>query len=185
MGKRLLAAQPQGAEVMSTWIAATPVNQIVEMPDSPFHNLTSSSRAELAQQRELPTAERRLLIPNFKALFHWESIQPLLPLQLPTPGDPPPWQGRWCRSWYRWLPPDDLRCSADLAGLDTFDLILRLFDFSPWRPFWAQRFKSQYGPPAFDPLSLGLACFLAVERQWDWASLLRELRSKERGRGYC
>jgi hypothetical protein len=170
---------------MNTWIALTPVTRIVEIPDSPFRHLTSSSRSELAQQRELPAAERRLQLPNFKQLFRWEAIQPLLPLQLPTPGDPPPWPGRWCRSWYRWLPLDDLRSSADLAGMDTFDLILRLFDFSPWRPFFAQRFKSQYGPPPFDPLSLGLAYFLAVDRQWDWDSLLRELCSQERGRGYC
>jgi hypothetical protein len=170
---------------MITWIEATPVTRSIEIPDSPFRNLASSSRAKLAQRRELPAAERRLLIPNFKALFGWESIQPLLPLRLPTPGESPAWQGRWCRSWYRWLPPDDLRSSVDLAGLDAFDLILRMFDFSPWRPYLAQRFKSQYGPPPFDPLSLGLASCLAVERQWDWATLLKELRSKERRHGYC
>jgi hypothetical protein len=38
--------------------------------------------------------------------------------------------------------------------------MLRLFDFTPWRPYFAERFRSQYGPPPFDPLSLGLGMFL-------------------------
>ena len=72
-----------------------------------------------------------------------------------------------------------------MVGVDEFDLTLRLFDFSPWRPYFAQRFKSQFGPPPFDPLSLGLAAFLAVYQGWDWERLVEELRSPERGRGYC
>ena len=91
----------------------------------------------------IPAAERRLLIPNFVELFCWESMRPQLPLRLPTPGNPPPWAGRTCRSCYRWQPSNDLLTSADLLGLDEFDLMLRLFDFSAWRPYFAQRFKSQ------------------------------------------
>lgn len=170
---------------MSILIPATPVTKLVEIPNSPFGCLGTGTRAELAQSRELPAAERRLLLPNFKGLFCWEAIRTLLPLQLPTPGNPPSWKERLCRSWYRWLPADDIQSSLDLTGLDTFDLVLRVFDFTPWRPLLAQRLRSQYGPPPFDPLSLGLAHFLAVERQWDWATLLSELRSKERGLGYC
>jgi hypothetical protein len=155
--------------------------------DSTFLDLPSFSRTELQDTRSLPAAERRLLIPNFVETFRWETVRPLLPLRLPTPGDPPPWQDRICRSFYRWLPPDDLVSSADLAegGLDDFDLMLRLFDFSPWRPYFARRFSSQYGPPPFDPLSLGLGMYLAIEKSWDWVRLSQELRSSERGRGYC
>jgi hypothetical protein len=178
---------------MSILVPATPVAVSVTVLDSPFFGLQPLTRAEFAALRELPAAERRLQIPNFADCFHWEAIRPLLPLKLPTPGDPPPWRERWCRSHYRWLPSDDLHSSADpsassgqaLVGLDEFDLILRLFDFTPWRPYFARRLKSQFGPPPFDPLSLGLTFFLAVHRQWDWARLLSELRSKERGRGYC
>jgi len=175
------------------WIPATPLVPALAVPDSPFQRLTSFSRAELAAARDLPAAQRRLLIPDFVELFRWEVIRPLLPLRLPTPGQPPPWAGRRCRSCYQWLPSDDLASSVDpsassgqvLLGLDEFDLMLRLFDFSPWRPYFAQRFKSQYGPPAFDPLSLGLAAFLAVYQGWDWERLVGELRSSERGQGYC
>lgn len=166
---------------MSVRVPATPVIPPVMMMDSPFGSLQPVSRAAFAEQHDLTAAERRLCIPNFVALFRWEAIQPRLPLQLPTPGHPPPWPERLCRSHYRWLPSEGLHSSADLIGLDEFDLTLRLFDFSPWRPYFARRFKSQLGPPPFDPLSLGLAAFLAVQRQWDWARLAAELRSTERG----
>ena len=166
-------------------VPATPVIDTLLVMDSPFCRLQSFSRPELAETRDLPAAERRLLLPNFVSLFRWEAIRPLLPLRLPTPGKPPAWAGRLCRSYYQWLPSDDLPSSADLLGLDAFDLTLRLFDFTPWRPYFARRFKSRFGPPPFDPLSLGLACFLAVERQWDWDRLVSELNSKERGGGYC
>ena len=46
-------------------------------------------------------------------------------------------------------------------------------------------FSSQYGPPPFDPLSLGLSMFLAHYQSWDWARLVQELRSPTRGRDYC
>jgi hypothetical protein len=170
---------------LSIWIPAVPVIPAVEMPDSPFHTLISFSRAELAATRSLPAAERRLMIPNFVELFCWEAMRPRLPLRLPTPGNPPPWAGRTCRSCYRWQPSNDLLTNADLLGLDEFDLMLRLFDFSSWRPYFAQRFKSQFGPPPFDPLSLGLAWLLAVYQGWDWERLVQELHSPERGRGYC
>jgi hypothetical protein len=75
--------------------------------------------------------------------------------------------------------------SETLDGLDEFDLMLRLFDFSSWRPYFAQRFRSQLGPPPFDPLSLGLGIFLAHHQKWDWARLARELRSPTRGLDYC
>lgn len=166
-------------------VPATELRSEITIPNSPFLKLKSGTRAELAAGREFTAAERRQQLPNFVELFRWEAIRPMLPFQLPTPGDPMPWKGRLCRSYYRWLPPDDILSSADLAGLDGFDLTLRLFDFTPWRPYFAQRFKSQLGPPPFDPLSLGLASFLAIERQWDWAMLRRELGSKERGQGYC
>jgi hypothetical protein len=74
---------------------------------------------------------------------------------------------------------------VDLQGLNDFDLVLRLFDFSPWRPYLAQRFCSQLGPPPFDPVSIGLCFLLARWRGWGWSELLTELHSPERGQGSC
>jgi hypothetical protein len=153
--------------------------------DSPFHRLTSLSRSELAVTRDLPAAERRLLTEHFVETFQWQAIRPRLPLRLVVPPDVPPWQPRRCRSCYRWLPPQDLQSADDFQGLDDFDLILRLYDFSAWRPILAQRFSSQFGPPPFDPVSMGLAWLLARWRNWDWPTLLTELHSAERGLGYC
>ena len=107
-----------------------------------------------------------MLTEHFVAFFEWEAIQPMLPFRLVVPAEVPAWQPRRCRSFYRWLPPSDMQTAENLDGLDDFDLILRLFDFSAWRPILAQRFASQMGPPPFDPVSVGLAILLARWRQW-------------------
>jgi hypothetical protein len=170
---------------MSVLIPSQSVSPPLVLPDSPFHSLTSLSRADLAATRDLPAAERRVLSEHFVSAFQWETIRSLLPLQLELPPGVPPWRGRLCRSQYVWLPPDDIRCADDLMGLDNFDLVLRLFDFSPWRAVLGQRFSSTYGPPPFDPVSMGLAWLLARWRNWTWPQLLTELHSPERGVGYC
>jgi len=163
------------------WVPAQPLSKQISIPDSPFQQLQRQTRAQLSTGRILPAAERRLQLPNFVELFRWEAICPLLPLKLPTPGEPSPWAGRLCRSHYQWVAGDDV----SILDLDEFDLLLRLFDFSPWRPYFAERFRSQYGPPPFDPLSLGLGMFLAHYQSWDWARLVGELRSPVRGGDYC
>lgn len=157
----------------------------LDLSQSPFHRLSTLSRSALAATRELPAAERRLLVAHFTQSFQWEALRPLLPLRLEFPTSVRPWRARVCRSHYTWRPPDAIRSSADLDPLDNFDLVLRLFDFSPWRPILAQRLSSHLGPPPFDPVSLGLAWLLARWRDWEWPTLLTELHSPERGAGYC
>jgi hypothetical protein len=184
----------------SLWVPApTPVQVLTEphLPDSPFHQLLGFTRTLLRDTRDIPAAERRLLLPNFIETFHWEAVRPLLPLRLvvaPTqpaagqdqPATPPVWRPRYCRSHYVWLPPEATlgQSLATWQGLDDFDLILRLYDFSAWRPILGQRFASPFGPPPFDPVSLGLAWLLARWRGWSWPQLVTELRSPERGSGY-
>lgn len=170
---------------MSILIPSQAANPPLVLPGSPFQQLTPLTRAELAATRALPAAERRVRIASFISAFQWETMRPLLPLQLELPPGVAPWRARLCRSAYVWLPPDDIQCGADLRGLDHFDLVLRLFDFSPWRAILGQRFSSAYGPPPFDPVSLGLTWLLARWRNWTWPQLLNELYSPERGPGYC
>ena len=157
----------------------------LSVPESPFRHLTTLSRSELAATRDIPAAERRLLTEHFVATFQWESICSLLPFRLDVPPDVPLWRPRFCRSHYVWLPPDDIQSADDLAGLDNLDLVLRLFDFSPWRPILGQRFSSNFGPPPFDPVSIGLSWLLVRWRNWTWPHLVTELHSPERGLGYC
>jgi hypothetical protein len=170
---------------MTSLLVAPPVPVPADLDAAPFHRLEPLARAQLLATRALPAAERRLLVPHFVATFQWAAIRPLLPFPLLVPAGVPPWTPRRCRSCYRWLPPDDLRSAADLEGLDDWDLIVRLFDFSAWRPILAQRFHSAFGPPPFDPVSLGLLFLLARWRNWPWATVLTELNSPARGRGYC
>ena len=152
--------------------------------DTPFQSLVSLSRAQLAATREVPAAQRRLLTEHFVQAFHWDTVQPHLPFRLPVPAAVPAWRPRRCRSHYVWLPPAAVRSAADLAGWDDFDLVLRLFDFTAWRPILGQRFRSQFGPPPFDPVSLGLAIWLARWRNWSWPQLVTELAAPERGQDY-
>ncbi len=184
----------------SFWVPAPTSAQVLtttRQPDSPFHQLLGCTRAVLRETRDMPAAERRLLLPNFVAIFRWEAVRPLLPLRLvvaptqpdpaqPQPPAPPVWQPRCCRSHYLWLPPEETLTASiqTWQGLDDFDLMLRLFDFSAWRPILGQRFASQFGPPPFDPVSLGLSWLLARWRGWSWPQLGTELHSVERGQGY-
>jgi hypothetical protein len=155
------------------------------LPDSPFHSLVGLSRAQMVDTRDVPAAQRRLLTEHFVSTCQWDSVRPQLPFRLPVPAEVSAWQPRRCRSYYVWRPPDDMHCAADLVGLDDFDLVLRLFDFTAWRAILGQRFRSQFGPPPFDPVSLGLAGLLARWRNWSWPQLVTELASPERGQGYC
>jgi hypothetical protein len=181
----------------SLWVPAPAADQVLaaaSLPASPFHHLVGVTRSLLCDTRDIPAAERRLMTPYFVETFAWEALRPLLPLRLAVvrtrpaeaeqPAVGPVWQPRRCRSYYQWRPPDDIRTVQDLRGLDDFDLILRLYDFSAWRPLLGQRFASHLGPPPFDPVSLGLTWWLALWRGWDWPKLLTELHSPERGPGY-
>jgi len=169
----------------SLWIPAIPRQSVLQASATLFGSLPRLSRAQLAASRCLPATERRLQLPYFVETFRWERIRPLLPLQLSTLGEPLTWSGRVCRSYYQWLGSDDLPTNAEVLRLDEFDLLLRLFDFSAWRPYLGQRFRSQYGPPPFDPVSLGLGMFLACYQSWDWVRLVGELHSPTRGGEYC
>lgn len=151
----------------------------------PFGHLVGLTRPQLVATRDLAAAERRLLTTHFRQCFHWQAIRPLLPFSLVVPAGIPTPSPRRCRSHYLWLPPDDMAAADDLIGLDDFDLLLRLFDFSAWRPILSQRLASQFGPPVFDPVSLGLGTLLARWHGWGWAKLYQELHSAERGPGYC
>jgi len=167
------------------WIPAQEPYTPFVVPESPFRALQTLPRQPWLTLRVLPAAERRVYVPHFLETFDWDALRPHLPLHLAPLPEVPPWPGRRCRSHYRWLPPEETLPPDAWQGLDDFDLIFRLFDFTAWRPVFAQRFRSHLGPPPFDPLSIGLGLLLARWRGWTPGKLAQELRSPERGRGYC
>ena len=136
----------------SLWMPAPTSAQVLvepHLPDSPFHQSLGFTRPQLRATRDIPAAERRLALPNFIDTFCWEAIRPRLPLRLvvaptqPATGPDQPAPLRLAAA----LLPLPLRLVApggDVGpspaawqGLDDFDLILRLFDCSAWRPSWA------------------------------------------------
>ena len=95
----------------------------------------------------MPEAGRRLLVPWFVETFRWNALRPHLPFQLVITHEVPAWQARICRSCDAWQLPEGSSQPKTWAGLDDFDLLPRLFDFSVWRSILGQRFANQFGPP--------------------------------------
>jgi hypothetical protein len=169
----------------TVWIPASGPYAPLTVGDSLLQELQPLSSTEWEALRVLEASERRLYVPGFVESFRWEVFRKHLPLQLAPLPDVRPWPGRRCRSAYQWLPPETTLTEAQWQGLDDFDMLLRIFDFSAWRPLFAQRLHSRLGPPPFDPLSIGLGIMLGRAKRWGWPELARELRSEERGQGYC
>jgi len=52
------------------WIPAAPIlSHVIE----PIQGLSIPTRAELSAGRDLTASERRLQLPNFVEMFHWEA----------------------------------------------------------------------------------------------------------------
>ena len=169
----------------TVWIPPSAPYAALTVAVSPLQALGSLTLQERKTLQVLEAAERRLYVPGFVDTFRWEALREHLPLQVAPLPAVPPWPGRRCRSSYQWLPPETTLTQEQWTGLDDFDVILRLFDFSNWRPLFAQRLHSHLGPPPFDPLSIGLGVLPARAKCWEWSQLVQELHSEERGQGYC
>jgi hypothetical protein len=74
------------------WIPAAPLLAAVHVTTSPFQPLTPPTRAELAESRDVPAAERRLQLPNFVGIFHWDNLASTCPSNCRHPGSCPPGQ---------------------------------------------------------------------------------------------
>ena len=113
------------------------------------------------------------------------SLRDRLPLRWPTPPDVPPSPKPAYRSHYAYPSPG----SADLPGwqelldpiawepLSSFDVVLRLVDFSGLRPVLAQRlgWRSARGQVPFDPVSMFLLLGWQVTEKWTRATTLSNL----------
>ena len=91
------------------------------------------------EKGQKPTA-RQKRVANKEALarFALFNLWSRLPLSFPLDPDLPPSPKPRYRSQYRYLGPEDLHDPQTLETLSSFDLALRLIDYSnlerPWRP---------------------------------------------------
>jgi len=116
---------------------------------SPFHQLPTLSRADLAATRALAAAERRRLSQQFDQTFAGETVRPLLPLRLELPPTAPvvPTMSGFLPTTFSRLKPGkawttltwSYACSTSARG----------------GPSWGNTSPVTW-PPPFDPVSLSL-----------------------------
>jgi len=133
-----------------------------------------------------PTAvQKRAAHPDFVSTFSISAIRDRLPLPFPVPEHVPPSPKRHYRSEYRYLGADDLSDPSTLSSLSTFEVALRLIDFSPLRDFLAAACyaPSSRGQVPYDPVSLFLCLCLRRELNLSWRRL-EKLLAGEHGVGW-
>jgi hypothetical protein len=105
-------------------------------------------------------------------------LDPQLPLRWPRPPGIPDSPKKRYRSHYLYLGCDDLDDPANWENKSTFDLVLRLVDFSPLRPVlaWLLGWTSARGKVPFDPLSMFLLVSWQLVNGWKRSTALKNLR---------
>lgn len=121
--------------------------------------------------------EARTADQAFVAQCSWQSLRERLPLPWPAPPDTPPSPKSTYRSEYRYLGADDLEEPGAWEGLEPFDLVLRLIDFSGLRPVlaWLLGWTSAKGQTPFDPVSMFLLQGWQICHGWKRSQTLRNL----------
>jgi hypothetical protein len=111
---------------------------------------------------DLSAPQTRAQNEAFVQQCSFAGLRPHLPLRWPVPPDLPASPKKRYRSHYVYLGYDDLDDPANWETLSTFDLVLRLVDFTSLRPLlvWLLGWTSARGKVPFDPLSF----FLLVAR---------------------
>ena len=127
---------------------------------------------------DLSPAQTRAQDEAFVQQCSFAGLRPQLPLRWPVPPGLPDSPKKQYRSHYVYLGCDDLDDPANWEHLSTFDLVLRLVDFSPLRPLlaWLLGWTSARGKVPFDPLSFFLLVGWQIVHGWSRAQALRNLR---------
>jgi len=140
----------------------------------------------MSHERHVQTATRkRASHPDFVSTFSVYALQDRIPLRFPVPEDVPPSPKRRYRSAYRYLGDDGLLERTSLAHLTSFQVVLRLIDFSSLRTYLAHCYYAQSakGQTPFDPVSLFLCVCLRRELNLSWRALAK-LLAGEHGAGW-
>ncbi|NIV28840.1 MAG: hypothetical protein GWN58_04785 [Anaerolineae bacterium] len=127
---------------------------------------------------ELSPTQTRAQDKAFVQQCSFVGLRPQLPLRWPVPPGLPASPKKRYRSHYVYLGYDDLDDSAHWEHLSTFDLVLRLVDFSPLRPLlaWLLGWTSARGKVPFDPLSFFLLISWQITHGWSRAEALRNIQ---------
>jgi hypothetical protein len=122
--------------------------------------------------------EQRAQDVQFVAACSLAGLQGRLPLRWPTPPGTRPSPKKRYRSRYVYLGWEGLADPTTWEEIPTFDLLLRLVDFSGVRPVLAQLlgWTSGRGWCPFDPVSLFLLLGWQIVNRWSRAETLRNLQ---------
>lgn len=137
----------------------------------------------MSSAEKLTAIEKRAANPALMTPFSLEQLKQQLPLVFPRDPDLPPSPKPRYRSAYRYLGCDDLEEEAVLESFSSFDIALRLFDYTPLEPLLAAHIytPSAKGQVPFHPVSLYLLSLYRREHKLSRPELLRRLRHPEDG----
>lgn len=129
-------------------------------------------------ESSLSPAQTRAQDESFVRQCAFHALRPNLPLRWPTPPNTPDSPKRRYRSHYRYLGCDDLDDLAHWEHLSFWDLVVRLVDLTPLRPWlaWRLGWTSARGQVPFDPVSMFLLVSWQLVHGWSRAQALRHLR---------
>jgi hypothetical protein len=115
---------------------------------------------------------------DFVRQCSFAGLQSQLPLRWPTPSGIPASPKKQYRSYYVYLGYTDLHDVLSWQHLSSFDLVLRLVDFSALRPVlaWLLGWTSARGQVPFDPVSMFLFISWRIVNGWTRAQALRNLQ---------
>ncbi len=121
--------------------------------------------------------ETRAQDSDFVRQCSFAGLRPQLPLRWPTPPGIPDSPKKQYRSYYVYLGYADLNDLLAWRHLSSFDLVLRLVDFSGLRPVlaWLLGWTSARGQVPFDPVSMFLFVSWRIVNGWTRAQALRNL----------
>ncbi len=139
----------------------------------------------MSNAKKLTAIEKRAANPSALAPFNLERLQQQLPLVFsPDPELPPSPKPRY-RSAYRYLGLDDLDDQTALETLSSFEVAMRLFDYTQLESLLAAHIytPSAKGQVPFHPLSMYLLSLYRRERKLSRHEVLRQLRHEQDGRG--
>ena len=133
-------------------------------------------------QQQKPTAiQKRAANKKALAPFALSNLWSRLPLTFPFDPDLPPSPKPRYRSQYRYLGPDGLDDAQTFDTLSSFDIALRLIDYSHLEPLLAAHIylPSAKGQTPFYPVSMYLLSLYRRERNLSRHKTLRILKSED------